>query len=103
MCQVPISRGYVMTKRHGTSEFIVRKDWSFRPVLISKSNYAHHSETSQASVLFATWLFVARLVGLFFDESAVEAIDVSTVIAALAFIVLIIYSKHRSNHRSGSH
>ena len=50
------------------------------------------------ALVFATWVIVAGLVGMVSGESIAEAIDVSTVIGALAFAALIIYSKRRSNH-----
>ena len=54
------------------------------------------------AVLFAMWLLVARLVGLFFGESVAEAIDPMTIVAAFAFTATAIYFKRRSNRRSTS-
>ena len=49
------------------------------------------------ALVFATWVIVAGLVGMVSGESIAEAIDVSTIIGALAFAALIIYSKRCSN------
>ncbi|EMA37794.1 hypothetical protein [Halococcus hamelinensis] len=50
------------------------------------------------AILFATWLLVARLVGVFFGESTAEAIDLMTIVAALAFTAtaaMTVHSLHR--------
>ena len=54
------------------------------------------------AVVFVTWILTAALFGVIFGDTRAEAVDVSTVVGALAFAVLIIYSKWRSNRRSTS-
>ena len=54
------------------------------------------------AVVFVTWILTAALFVVIFGDTRGEAVDVSTVVGALAFAVLIIYSKWRSNRRSTS-
>ena len=54
------------------------------------------------ALMFVAWLLVARLVGSVFGESTAEAIDLMTIVAALAFAATAIYVKRRSTRRSAS-
>ncbi|EMA37778.1 hypothetical protein [Halococcus hamelinensis] len=52
------------------------------------------------SLVFVTWILTAALFGMVFGDTLAEAIDVSTVVGALAFATVVIYSKWRPNRRS---
>ena len=54
------------------------------------------------ALVFVTWILTAALFGVIFGDTLAEAVDVSTVVGAIAFAALIIYSKWRSNRRSTS-
>ncbi|EMA42021.1 hypothetical protein [Halococcus hamelinensis] len=54
------------------------------------------------ALAFVTWILTAALFGVVFGDTLAEAVDVSTVVGALTFAAVVIYSERRSTRRSTS-